>query len=87
VSAGSISGKAAIVGIGETDYLRGTDQSILQMILAASMSAIRDAGLRPSDVDGIIPPPGFVAWDEIAAHLGVPDVRYTRWVAPARRQR
>ena len=72
-----ISGKAAIVGIGETDYLRGTDQSILQMILAASMAAIKDAGLKPSDVDGIIPPPGFVAWDEIAAHLGVPDVRYT----------
>ena len=40
-----ISGKAAIVGIGETDYLRGTDQSILQMILSASMSAIMDAGL------------------------------------------
>jgi acetyl-CoA acetyltransferase len=77
MSGSSISGKAAIVGIGETDYLRGTDQSILQMILAASMSAIRDAGLKPSDVDGIIPPPGFVAWDEIAAHLGVPDVRYT----------
>jgi acetyl-CoA acetyltransferase len=72
-----MSGKAAIVGIGETDYFRGTDQSILQMILSASMAAIKDAGLKPSDVDGIIPPPGFVAWDEIAAHLGVPDVRYT----------
>jgi hypothetical protein len=77
MSGNSISGKAAIVGIGETDYLRGTDQSILQMILSASMAAIKDAGLKPSDVDGIIPPPGFVAWDEIAAHLGVPDVRYT----------
>jgi acetyl-CoA acetyltransferase len=77
MSGNSISGKAAIVGIGETDYLRGTDQSILQMILSASMAAIKDAGLKPSDVDGIIPPPGFVAWDEIAAHLGVTDVRYT----------
>jgi acetyl-CoA acetyltransferase len=73
----NVSGKAAIVGIAETDYLRGTDQSILQMILSASMGAIRDAGLRPSDVDAILPPPGFVAWDEIAAHLGVPNVRYT----------
>jgi len=71
------SGKAAIVGIGETSYLRGTDQSILQMVLAASMAAIRDAGLEPADVDAVIPPPGFVAWEEIAAHLGVPDVRYT----------
>jgi acetyl-CoA acetyltransferase len=73
----SVSGKAAIVGIAETDYLRGTEQSILQMILSASMGAIRDAGLKPGDVDAILPPPGFVAWDEIAAHLGVPDVRYT----------
>jgi acetyl-CoA acetyltransferase len=73
----NLSGKAAIVGIAETDYLRGTDQSILQMILSASMGAIRDAGLKPGDVDGILPPPGFVAWDEIAAHLGVPNVRYT----------
>jgi acetyl-CoA acetyltransferase len=73
----NVSGKAAIVGIAETDYLRGTEQSILQMILSASMSAIHDAGLKPSDVNAILPPPGFVAWDEIAAHLGVADVRYT----------
>jgi len=76
-SGSSFSGRAAIVGIGETGYMRGTDQSILQMILAASMTAIKDAGLKPSDVDAVIPPPGFVAWDEIAAHLGIPDVRYT----------
>jgi len=73
----TLSGTAAIVGIGETEYLRGTDQSILQMVVKASMAAIRDAGLKPSNVDGIIPPPGFVAWDEIAAHLGVREVRYT----------
>lgn len=73
----NLSGKAAVVGIGETDYVRGSTQSVLEMILSASMSALTDAGLKPSDVDGIIPPPGFVAWDEIAAHLGVPDIRFT----------
>jgi len=73
----TLSGQAAIVGIGETDYLRGADQSILQMVLSASMAAINDAGLKPGDIDAIIPPPGFVAWDEIAAHLGIPEVRYT----------
>ena len=45
--------------------------------MAASMTAIKDAGLTPAEVDAVIPPPGFVAWDEIAAHLGIPDVRYT----------
>jgi acetyl-CoA acetyltransferase len=75
--ASPIRGRTAIAGIGETDYLRGTDQSVLQMVLAASMAAITDAGLTPADVDGILPPPGFVAWDELAAHLGIRNVRYT----------
>jgi len=74
---GNFSGKAAIVGVGETGYFRGTDQSILQLVLSASMAAIKDAGLKPSDVDAVIPPPGFVAWDEIAAHPGIPEIRYT----------
>jgi acetyl-CoA acetyltransferase len=73
----ALSGRVAIAGIGETDYLRGADESVLQMVLRAAMTAIRDAGLTPDDVDGIIPPPGFVAWDELAAHLGIKDVRYT----------
>src|ERR1700735_3418862 len=77
MSSFNLSGRTAIVGIAETDYLRGSDQSILQMILSASMGAISDAGLKPGDVDGILPPPGFVAWDEIAAHLGIPNIRYT----------
>lgn len=72
-----LSGSAAIVGVGETSYVRGSDETVLQMVLGASMRAINDAGLTPADVDGILPPPGFVAWDEIAAHLGVPNVRYT----------
>jgi acetyl-CoA acetyltransferase len=70
-------GRASIAGIGETEYMRGTDQSILQMVVGASMAAIRDAGLSPKNIDGIIPPPGFVAWDEIGAHLGVEEIRYT----------
>lgn len=72
-----LSGSAAIVGIGETDYLRGSSQSVLELLLDASATAIADAGLTPTDVDAILPPPGFVAWDELACHLGVPDVRYT----------
>jgi hypothetical protein len=71
-----ISGKATIVGVGETEYRRGADQPVPELVLSASMEAIRDAGLRPGDVDGIIPPPGYVAWEEIAGHLGIPDVRY-----------
>jgi acetyl-CoA acetyltransferase len=72
----SISGQAALVGIGETDYVRGAEKSVPELIFDASMAAITDAGLTPADIDGIIPPPGFVSTEEIAAHLGIPEVRY-----------
>lgn len=69
-------GAAAIVGVAETDYVRGADQHVCDLILSASMDAIVDAGLSPADVDGIIPPPGFMPTEEIAANLGIPDVAY-----------
>src|SRR3546814_2360907 len=69
-------GAAAIVGVAETDYVRGADQHVCDLILSASMDAILDAGLTPADVDGIIPPPGFMPTEEIAANLGIPDVAY-----------
>jgi acetyl-CoA acetyltransferase len=72
----ALSGQAAIVGVAETDYVRGTDSTVPELILQASMGAIADAGLKPSDIDGIIPPPGFLAVEEIAAHLGIPDLHY-----------
>jgi acetyl-CoA acetyltransferase len=46
--------KAAVTGIGETQYLRGTTKTPLHLTLEASLSAIEDAGLTPKDIDGII---------------------------------
>ena len=71
-----ISGAAAIVGVAETDYMRGTSQSVPELILEASMAAIADAGIDPSEIDGILPPPGFISAEEIAANLGASDIRY-----------
>ena len=73
----SISGTAAIAGIGETEYVRGTDRHVCDLVLDAAMAAITDAGLTPADVDGVIPPPGYITTEEIAAHLGIPEVRYS----------
>ena len=69
-------GQAALVGVGETDYLRGSDRHVCDLILEAAMAAIVDAGMEPPDIDGVIPPPGFLSTEEIAAHLGIPDVAY-----------
>lgn len=74
---GTMSGSTAIVGIGESEYLRGSERSVPEMILDVSMQAITEAGMVPSDIDGVIPPPGFISTEEIAAHLGMPDIHYS----------
>ena len=72
----NISGTAAIVGVAETDYVRGADDSIPELILDVCMRAVDDAGLDPSDIDGLIPPPGIIPAEEIAANMGITDLRY-----------
>jgi acetyl-CoA acetyltransferase len=48
-----LSGKAAIVGIGATDFSKDSGRSELRLAAEAVRDALDDAGLTPADVDGL----------------------------------
>jgi acetyl-CoA acetyltransferase len=68
--------KAIIVGIGETEYSKNSGMSQLALLLQAATRAIEDAGLRPKDIDGVIPAMGLIPFEDIAVNLGTEDLKY-----------
>lgn len=69
----------AIVGVGETPPVRRSGKSLRALVVEAVANALDDAGLKPSDVDGILSDglvmPTTVPRDFVAAQFGI-DRRY-----------
>ncbi|MEU6132575.1 lipid-transfer protein [Saccharopolyspora sp. NPDC047091] len=73
----SFAGRTAIAGIGATEFSKDSGRSELQLAAEAARAAIADAGLEPSDVDGLV----TFTMDEnteiaVARELGVPELRF-----------
>ncbi len=77
-----MSGRACIVGVGETKYCRrpGSGKTQLALQLEACVKAVKDAGIRPSEVDGIMPFPNLGKAEEFAANLGCSNLRFAATV-------
>ena len=67
----------AITGVGETSYMRGTDRTSLSLQLEASLKAIEDAGLKPSDIDGLIPYGHGAVAEDFITNFGIRDLRFS----------
>jgi acetyl-CoA acetyltransferase len=49
-----VAGKAAIVGVGATEFSKDSGRSELRLAAEAVRAALADAGLTPADVDGLV---------------------------------
>jgi acetyl-CoA acetyltransferase len=52
--ADSLGGRAAVAGIGATEFSKDSGRSELKLAVEAVHAALDDAGLRPQDVDGLV---------------------------------
>ena len=86
-STSTLRDRACIVGIGQTRFCRGEGSGLseLALQLEAARRALDDAGLTHKDVDGILPFPNLSTAEELAANLGVENLRFatTIWMGGA----
>lgn len=72
---------SAVVGVGETAFVRRSDQPLDGAVFAAISSALADAGLAASDVDGLVTEasvmPQRVPPDMVASAFGMSQRRFT----------
>jgi len=71
----------AIVGVANTKYSRGSEQTTLELHLEASLAALADAGLTPDDVDAVMPHDmADRLAEEFMVNLGIRDLAFSSTV-------
>jgi acetyl-CoA acetyltransferase len=79
----TLSNKAAVVGVGATPYYRrgqSYPQTELSMACQAILLALEDAGLTVADLDGFALFSRGCEPAQVAATLGIPEVRFTTMI-------
>lgn len=73
---------AAVTGIAELGYQRGVSEySTLSLQLQAGLAAVRDAGIQPHEVDGVIAMSSGVALaEDFVRAFGIRDLRFSAMV-------
>ena len=72
-----LGGRASIVGIGATEFSKESGRSEMSLASEAVAAAIADAGLTPSDVDGMVTYSSDNNPEvEIARHVGIGSLRH-----------
>jgi len=71
--------RVAIVGVGQTPFVRKSGRTAWELALDASVGALEDAGIDPVDVDGLVRyalPTEYVSIPMMQRSLGVRELRY-----------
>lgn len=72
-----LSGRAAIAGIGATEFSKDSGRSELQLSVEAVKAALADCGLAPADVDGLVTFTMDTSSEiAVARELGMGDLRF-----------
>ena len=73
---GVINDAVAIVGVGSDGYVRDSGRSVRDLTLSACVGALEDAGLAPSDIDGLCGTTHTIPPQEVLVGVGIPQVTW-----------
>jgi acetyl-CoA acetyltransferase len=73
------SSDVCIVGVGQTDFTRGSRRSNITLAVQAALAACADAGIDSSEIDGVLPPhQGTSACaEDLMANLRIRELKYS----------